>query len=180
MQSHKKNVHLIHLGICIHSFSTKTWITIQLYQRHNRYSPRKLCLPKNGKIQFLKRGKHWILSRNQSKIDIKKGTQTKNWRNLLMVRSRWWRYKKYFQRNILGQQNHLRTSNTSLRLGPGIDYKRITSNVYELRTSPDNAAILKSILYKASHPDNNPTIKFILYKIQGITYKDIYKTIIKK
>ena len=64
--------------------------------------------------------------------------------------------------------------------GSGTGNERIMSNVYELRTSPDKAAILKSILYNASHPDNNPTIKFIPYGIQGITYKDIYKTIIKK
>ena len=55
-----------------------------------------------------------------------------------------------------------------------------TSNVYKLRTFPDNAAILKSILCKASRPDNNPTIQFIPYGIQGITNKDIYKTIITK
>ena len=35
---------------------------------------------------------------------------------------------------------------------------RITSNVYEIRTSLDNAAIFKSILCKAPHPDNHPTI----------------------
>ena len=56
----------------------------------------------------------------------------------------------------------------------------ITSNVYELHTSSDNVAILKSILCKASHSDNHPTIQFIPYGIQGITNKDIYKTIIKK
>ena len=64
--------------------------------------------------------------------------------------------------------------------GSGTGNKRITSNVYELRTSPDNAAILKSIIYKASHPDNNKTIQFIPYGIQRITNKDIYKTIVKK
>ena len=58
--------------------------------------------------------------------------------------------------------------------------ERITSNVYELRTSPDSVAILKSILCKASHLDNNHTIQFIPYGIQGITNKDIYKTIITK
>ena len=58
--------------------------------------------------------------------------------------------------------------------------ERITSNMYELRTSPGNAAILKIILCKASHPDNNPTIQFIPYRIQRITNNDIYKTIIKK
>ena len=36
--------------------------------------------------------------------------------------------------------------------------ERITSNVYEIRTSPDNAAILKSILYKVLHPDNHLAI----------------------
>ena len=64
--------------------------------------------------------------------------------------------------------------------GSGTGTERITTNVYEIRTSPDNAAILKSILCKASHPDNYPTIQFIPYGIQGITNKDIYKTIIKK
>ena len=38
----------------------------------------------------------------------------------------------------------------------------------------------KSILCKASHPDNHATIPFIPYGVQGITNKDIYKTIIKK
>ena len=52
--------------------------------------------------------------------------------------------------------------------------------MYKLCTSPNNAAILKSVLYKASHPDNNPEIQIIPYGIQGITKKDIYKTIIKK
>ena len=64
--------------------------------------------------------------------------------------------------------------------GSGTGTKRITSSVYELRTSPDNAAILKSILCEASHPDNNPIIQFIPNGIQGITNKDIYKTLIKK
>ena len=67
--------------------------------------------------------------------------------------------------------------NKEFRSGTGIE--RITTNVYEIRTSPDNAAILKNILCKASHPDNPPTIQFIPYGIQGITNKDIYKTIIK-
>ena len=40
----------------------------------------------------------------------------------------------------------------------GTGNERITSNVYEIRTCPDNAAILKSTLCKASHPDNIPTI----------------------
>ena len=64
--------------------------------------------------------------------------------------------------------------------GSGTGNDRITSNVYEIRTSPDNAAILKSILCKASHPDNHPTIQFIPYGIQGITNKGIHKKIIKK
>ena len=66
------------------------------------------------------------------------------------------------------------------KFGSGTGTERITSKVYELHTSPDNAAILKNILCKASHPDNNPTIPFIPYGIQGITNKDIYKTIITK
>ena len=64
--------------------------------------------------------------------------------------------------------------------GSGTGTERITTNVYEIRTSLDNTAILKSILCKASHPDNHPTIQFIPYGIQGITNKDMYKTIIKK
>ena len=70
--------------------------------------------------------------------------------------------------------------NHNKEFGSGTGNKRITSNVYEIRTSPDNAAILKSILCKKSHPDNHPTIQFIPYGIQGITNKDIYKNIIKK
>ena len=61
--------------------------------------------------------------------------------------------------------------------GSGTGNDRITSNVYEIRTSLDNAAILKSIFCKASHQDNHPTFQFIPYGIQGITKKDIYKTI---
>ena len=38
--------------------------------------------------------------------------------------------------------------------------------MYELRTSPNNAAILKNILCKASYPDNNQTIQLIPYGIQ--------------
>ena len=52
--------------------------------------------------------------------------------------------------------------------------------MYELRTSSNNAEILKSILCKASHLDNNLTIQIIPYGIQGITNKDIYETILKK
>ena len=64
--------------------------------------------------------------------------------------------------------------------GTGTGTERITSKVYELRTTPDNEALLKIILYKASHPDNNPSIQFIPYGIQGIINNGIYKTIIKK
>ena len=63
--------------------------------------------------------------------------------------------------------------------GTGTGNERITSNVYEIRTSSDNAATLKSILYKASCPDYNQIIQFIRYGIQGITNKYIYKTLIK-
>ena len=49
--------------------------------------------------------------------------------------------------------------------GTGIGTERITTNVYELRTSPDNAALLKSILCKASHPDNALSVQFIPYGI---------------
>ena len=64
--------------------------------------------------------------------------------------------------------------------GTGTGNVRTTSNVYKIRTSPDNAAILKIILFKDLYLDNHPTIQFIPYGIQGITKKDIYKTIIKK
>ena len=57
-------------------------------------------------------------------------------------------------------------------LGNGED--RITTTVYEIRTSPTHAATLKSILYKVSHPDNHPIVQFIPYGIQGITHKNIY------
>ena len=64
--------------------------------------------------------------------------------------------------------------------GIGTGNERITSNIYEIRTSLDNAAMLKSILCKASYPDNQPTVQFIPYGIQGMASKDIYKTMIKK
>ena len=35
---------------------------------------------------------------------------------------------------------------------------RIKTTVYEIRTSPTNAATLKNILCKASHPDNHPLV----------------------
>ena len=70
--------------------------------------------------------------------------------------------------------------NNEFGTGIGTGNERITTNVYEIHTSPDNVAILKSNLCKASHPDNNPTIQFIPYRIQGITNNDIYKTIITK
>ena len=66
------------------------------------------------------------------------------------------------------------------KFGSGTGTERITTNVYEIRTSLDKTAILKSILCKASHPNNHPKIQFIPYGIQGITNKDMYKTIIKK
>ena len=56
----------------------------------------------------------------------------------------------------------------------------ITTNMYEIRTSPENAPILKSILYKASQPTNYPTVKFTPYDIQGITNNNICKIIIQK
>ena len=64
--------------------------------------------------------------------------------------------------------------------GSGNGEDRITTTVYEIRTSPTHAATLKSILCKASHPDNHPIVQFIAYGIQGITNKDIYKNMIKK
>ena len=64
--------------------------------------------------------------------------------------------------------------------GTGTGNEKNKCNAYEIRKSPDNAAILKSILCKSSHSDTHPTIQFIHYGIQGITNKDIYKIIIKK
>ena len=64
--------------------------------------------------------------------------------------------------------------------GSGTGNDRITTNVYEIRTSPEHAPILKSILCKASQPEQHPTVQFIPYGIQGITNSDIYKTIIQK
>ena len=43
---------------------------------------------------------------------------------------------------------------------------RITTTVYEIRTSPTHAAILKSIFCKTSHPDNHP-----LYNSSNMVYK---------
>ena len=63
----------------------------------------------------------------------------------------------------------------NIEFGSGTGNKRITSNMYKLRTSPDNAAIFKIIICKASHLDNNPTTQFIPYGIQGIIKKKIYK-----
>ena len=64
--------------------------------------------------------------------------------------------------------------------GSGTGNDRITTNVYEIRTSPEHAPILKSILCKASQPEQHPTVQFIPYGIQGITHSDMYKTIIQK
>ena len=64
--------------------------------------------------------------------------------------------------------------------GTGTGTEIIASHVYELRTSPDNTVLLKSIICITSHPDNNLSIQFIPYGIQGIANKDIYKSIIKK
>ena len=64
--------------------------------------------------------------------------------------------------------------------GSGTGKDRITTNVYEIRTSPEHAPILKSIICKASQPKHRPTVQFIPYGIQSITNKDIYKTIIQK
>ena len=64
--------------------------------------------------------------------------------------------------------------------GSGSGDDRITTTVYEIRTSPTHAETLKSILCKTSHPDNHPLYHSFLYGIQGITHKDIYKNMIKK
>ena len=57
---------------------------------------------------------------------------------------------------------------------------RFTTTVYEKRTSPEHAPILKNALYKAIHPYNHSAIQFIPNGIQGMTNKDVYWTIIKK
>ena len=62
--------------------------------------------------------------------------------------------------------------------GSGIWTEKITTSVYEIRTSPENTHILKNILCKASQPVNHPIVQFILCAIQGITNSDIKKTII--
>ena len=64
--------------------------------------------------------------------------------------------------------------------GSGNGDDRITTTIYEIRTSPTHEATLKSILCVASHPDNDPLYNSFLYGIQGITHKDIYKNMIKK
>ena len=64
--------------------------------------------------------------------------------------------------------------------GSGNGDDRITTTVYEIRTSPIHAATLNSILCKASHPDNHSLVQFIPYGIQGITHKEIHKNMIKK
>ena len=64
--------------------------------------------------------------------------------------------------------------------GSGNGEDRITTTVYEIRTSPTHATTIKNILSKASHPDNHPVVQFIPYGIQGITHKDIYKKMTKK
>ena len=102
-----------------------------------------------------------------------------------MTRPQWWRYKTSTKKTTLNNKTSQELVIPAFdihnnKIGTGIGNEKITSNVYELRTSPDNAALLKSILCKASHPDNNPFIQFIPYGIQGITNKEIYKTIIKK
>ena len=83
------------------------------------------------------------------------------------------------------KQHNTRTSNPSIRYSQQIFFSgtgndRITSNVYEMRTFPDKATILKKHTCKASHPDNHPTIQLIPYRIQEITNKYIYQVIIKK
>ena len=68
----------------------------------------------------------------------------------------------------------------NIEFDSGLVDDRTTTNVYELRMSPQHAAILKSIIWKVYHLGNHLIIQFISYGIQGITNKDIYRTIIKK
>ena len=52
---------------------------------------------------------------------------------------------------------------------------KISTTVYDIRTSLKHEFTLKTILCKDSHPDSHPTINFIPYKTQVIINKDIYK-----
>lgn len=64
--------------------------------------------------------------------------------------------------------------------GYGLGTDHVTTTVYGICISLEHAAILKSILCKASEPDNHPTLQFIPNGIKGITHKVIYKTRIQK
>ena len=150
MQSHKHNVHLLHLGIFIYSFSIKTRITIQLYQQNNRDFPPELCLPNNGKIELPKRGKYWILSRNQSKLTLRKVLKQRN--DEICI---WLDLDNEDTKNLLKETS---SDNKTIQeqvipafdihnkeFGPGTGNERIASDVYELGTYHANAAILKSM-----------------------------------
>ena len=69
------------------------------------------------------------------------------------------KYKRAHQRNNIQQQHKSRIDIPAFDIhnkefGSRTDNEIIVVNVYELRTSPGNVAILKIILCKASHPDN--------------------------
>ena len=150
MQSHKQNVHLLHLGIFIYSFSIKTRITIQLYQRNNRDSPQELCLPKSGKIQLPKRGKYWILSRNQSKLTLRKARKQRIdeiyiWLDLDDEDTKKLLKETSSDNKNIQEQVIPAFDIHNKEFGSGTGNERIAADVYELGTSHANAAILKSI-----------------------------------
>ena len=54
---------------------------------------------------------------------------------------------------------------------------RVTIFAYEIRTSPDNANILKNLLCKISH-EGNSKLRFIPYGIQSLSKQGTVKNII--
>lgn len=52
-------------------------------------------------------------------------------------------------------------------IGDGNGNERVSTFSYEIRTSPNNANMLKNLLYKISNEDNF-NIRFISYVIQSI------------
>ena len=63
--------------------------------------------------------------------------------------------------------------------GSGTGNEQIITTMRKIRTSPEHSPILKSIMCKASQLANHPAVQFIIYGMQGITQRDIYKTIIQ-
>ena len=63
--------------------------------------------------------------------------------------------------------------------GSGTGTDRITSNVYEIRTSSEHAPILKSILCKASQPEHHPTVQLIHMESRALPTKISIKRLSK-